>query len=173
MIICRNVEMNLFKGHCFQPLLTIMLWDNPPCVIPPVETDNAEVEDGGGRGQDVHRVPEVAQDRPEYPGLVHALIESKHVQLDLLLYLYKNFLKAFVLHCTSSQFWLQIVNFFLFVTNISRYYCLNSIHVLCCQNQNFRKYLPRIKDIFTSYVALKGITSSPTKASATAREAIR
>ena len=39
----------------------------------PVQGDDAQVEDGGGGGQHVHGVPEIADDRTKHPDLVHAL----------------------------------------------------------------------------------------------------
>ena len=48
-------------------------------VRPPVEADDAQVEDGGGGGEDVHRVPEVAHHGAEYPQLVHALQNIENI----------------------------------------------------------------------------------------------
>ena len=43
----------------------------------PVQRDDAEVEDGGGGGEDVHRVPEITQQWTEDPALVHSLVRRK------------------------------------------------------------------------------------------------
>ena len=86
-------------------------------------------------------MPEVAQDRPEHPGLVHALIDKYIRYKTSIVVIFKLllFLQTFIVGCKMlllSNCQLFSVRVFL-LSQISRYDCLNSIHVLSCQKQNF------------------------------------
>ena len=55
------------------------------CVLSPVQSDGAEVEDAGSAAEHVCRQPDLAGDRAEYPAAQHSVghIEGQHSQGNL------------------------------------------------------------------------------------------
>ena len=84
----RVSSLSLSKYLCLpafgEPGFRLLDWDfnqtncnSWHCTATPVKRDDAEVKDGGGGGEDVHRVPEITQQWTEDPALVHSLVRRR------------------------------------------------------------------------------------------------